>query len=55
MKWYDNLIQAISTGWLWPLPKGGGYRLSTYEEFMLIISIAGLIIMILNYRDKQKK
>ena len=35
--------------------KGGILMMSTYEEFMILLTFAGLIIAILNYHDKHKK
>lgn len=35
--------------------KEGSMAMSTYEELSLIISVVGLIIMILNYKEKPKK
>ena len=29
--------------------------MSTYEEFMIILAIASLIVAILNYHDRHKK
>jgi len=29
--------------------------MSTYEEFMILLTFAGLIIAILNYHDRHKK
>lgn len=31
-----------------------GGIVSIYEEFMLIVSVVGLVIIILNYKEKQK-
>lgn len=31
----------------------GGDNLSTYEELMLIVAVAGLIVAILNHKDKK--
>ncbi len=36
------------------LQKKGGDIMDTYEEFMIIISVAGLIIAILTYHDNKK-
>ena len=35
--------------------KGGILMMSTYEEFMILLTFAGLIIAILNYHDGHKK